>query len=101
MAEKMLRFVDVAPETPPKRPAKRRSGDFHEIYGAFIAEKARAQASRCSQCGVPFCQVHCPLQNNIPDWLRLTAEGRLEEAYELSQSTNNMPEVCGRICPQD
>ncbi|MDC0908434.1 NAD(P)-dependent oxidoreductase, partial [Candidatus Pelagibacter sp.] len=55
----------------------------------------------CSQCGVPFCQVHCPLSNNIPDWLKLTAEGRLKEAYELSQSTNNMPEVCGRICPQD
>jgi len=50
---------------------------------------------------VPFCQVHCPLQNNIPDWLKLTAEGRLEEAYEIAASTNNMPEICGRICPQD
>jgi glutamate synthase (NADPH/NADH) small chain len=101
MAEKLLRFVELAQETPPKRGAEARTDDFLEIYGAFIAEKARAQASRCSQCGVPFCQVHCPLQNNIPDWLKLTAEGRLEEAYELSQSTNNMPEVCGRICPQD
>ncbi|MDC1083059.1 NAD(P)-dependent oxidoreductase, partial [Candidatus Pelagibacter sp.] len=75
--------------------------DFNEIYNEFIQEKAGEQASRCSQCGVPFCQVHCPLSNNIPDWLKLTAEGRLKEAYELAQSTNNMPEVCGRICPQD
>ena len=74
---------------------------FNEIYKEFINNKAKEQSSRCSQCGVPFCQVHCPLSNNIPDWLKLTAEGRLEEAYLLSQSTNNMPEVCGRICPQD
>ena len=67
----------------------------------YAREKAAEQAARCSQCGVPFCQVHCPLHNNIPDWLRLTAEGRLEEAYELSSATNNMPEICGRICPQD
>src|SRR5271170_8355110 len=97
----MLRFVALNQETPPKRPADARAGDFQEIYAAYAAIKAEEQASRCSQCGVPFCQVHCPLQNNIPDWLKLTAEGRLEEAYELSQATNNMPEVCGRICPQD
>jgi len=86
---------------PEKRPAEARAGDFHEIYADFIAQKAADQASRCAQCGVPFCQTHCPVQNNIPDWLRLTAEGRLREAYELSASTNSMPEVCGRICPQD
>ncbi len=86
---------------PDKRPAEARARDFHEIYADYLTEKAADQASRCSQCGVPFCQVHCPLHNNIPDWLKLTAEGRLEEAYELSQSTNNMPEICGRICPQD
>jgi len=101
MAERMLRFVTTDQELPDRRAADTRAGDFHEIYADFIAEKAAQQAARCSQCGVPFCQVHCPLQNNIPDWLKLTAEGRLEEAYELSQSTNNMPEVCGRICPQD
>src|SRR5262249_13148078 len=101
VAERMLRFGTVDREPPEKRPAEARASDFHEIYAEYIAEKAAEQASRCSQCGVPFCQVHCPLQNNIPDWLKLTAEGRLEEAYELSQSTNNMPEVCGRICPQD
>ena len=97
----MLRFVTTDQRLPEKRPAGARARDFHEIYAEYIAEKAAEQASRCSQCGVPFCQVHCPLQNNIPDWLKLTAEGRLEEAYELSQSTNNMPEICGRICPQD
>ena len=73
----------------------------HEIYAEFAAEKAKEQASRCSQCGVPYCQSHCPLHNNIPDWLRMTAEGRLQEAYETSQMTNTFPEVCGRICPQD
>ena len=97
----MLQFVDVAQETPEKRSTVKRKTDFNEIYNEFITDKAKEQSSRCSQCGVPFCQIHCPLSNNIPDWLKLTAEGRLKEAYELSQSTNNMPEVCGRICPQD
>ena len=101
MNEKMLKFVDINQENPMKRDKIQRKVDFDEIYGEFINEKASQQSSRCSQCGVPFCQVHCPLSNNIPDWLKLTAEGRLEDAYELSQSTNNMPEVCGRICPQD
>ncbi len=98
---KMLKFVNINQETPDKRSTSGRKEDFHEIYKDYINEKAQEQSSRCSQCGVPFCQVHCPLHNNIPDWLKLTAEGRLKEAYELSQSTNNMPEVCGRICPQD
>ncbi len=101
MTKKMLQFVDVKKETPEKRNTVKRSADFNEIYNEFITNKASEQSSRCSQCGVPFCQIHCPLSNNIPDWLKLTAEGRLKEAYELSQSTNNMPEVCGRICPQD
>ena len=101
MSDKMLKFVNIGKQNPPKREVSNRKEDFNEIYDKFIQEKAKEQASRCSQCGVPFCQVHCPLSNNIPDWLKLTAEGRLKEAYELSQSTNNMPEVCGRICPQD
>ena len=101
MSEEMLKFVNVAKETPAKRKVTNRKEDFKEIYSEFINQKAKEQSSRCSQCGVPFCQVHCPLSNNIPDWLKLTAEGRLQEAYELAQSTNNMPEVCGRICPQD
>ena len=97
----MLKFVNVDQETPIKRNTDGRKKDFNEIYDQYITDKAKEQSSRCSQCGVPFCQIHCPLQNNIPDWLKLTAEGRLKEAYEISQSTNNMPEVCGRICPQD
>jgi glutamate synthase (NADPH) small chain len=101
MNNKMLKFVKIGQQTPPKRDVGNRKEDFNEIYDDFIKQRAQEQSSRCSQCGVPFCQVHCPLSNNIPDWLKLTAEGRLKEAYELSQSTNNMPEVCGRICPQD
>jgi len=101
MTDKMLKFVKIGQQNPPKRDIKNRKSDFKEIYDQFIKDKAKEQASRCSQCGVPFCQIHCPLSNNIPDWLKLTAEGRIQEAYELSQSTNNMPEVCGRICPQD
>ena len=101
MKKKMLQFVDLKQATPVKRSTIKRKDDFKEIYDEFIKDKAGEQSSRCSQCGVPFCQIHCPLSNNIPDWLKLTAEGRLKEAYEISQSTNNMPEVCGRICPQD
>ena len=101
MTKKMLQFVDLKKETPKKRDTSKRKKDFDEIYNEFISDKAKEQSSRCSQCGVPFCQIHCPLNNNIPDWLKLTAEGRMKEAYEVSQSTNNMPEICGRICPQD
>jgi len=101
MTDKMLKFVKIGQQNPPKREVHNRKEDFNEIYDDFITQRAQEQSSRCSQCGVPFCQVHCPLSNNIPDWLKLTAEGRLKEAYELSQSTNNMPEICGRICPQD
>jgi len=101
MTNKMLKFTDLSKETPFKEDSKTRISNFNEIYKEFINDKAKSQASRCSQCGTPFCQVHCPLHNNIPDWLKMTAEGRLEEAYNLSASTNNMPEVCGSICPQD
>ena len=97
----MLKFVTVERDMPEKRSAEVRNEDFLEIYAPFIKAKAEEQASRCSQCGVPYCQSHCPLHNNIPDWLNMTATGRLEEAYELSQATNTFPEICGRICPQD
>ena len=99
--QRMLQFVTVGRETPEKRDASVRAQDFNEIYREFAIPKAEEQAGRCSQCGVPYCQTHCPLHNNIPDWLRLTAEGRLQEAYEIAQSTNTFPEICGRICPQD
>ncbi len=102
MAEQpMLKFTTVERDMPEKRPPDLRRQDFREIYAEYADAKAKEQSSRCSQCGVPYCQSHCPLHNNIPDWLRLTAEGRLEEAYEVSQATNTFPEICGRICPQD
>lgn len=97
----MLKFVNIERDMPIKRDADMRREDFGEIYAEYAKEKAAEQSSRCSQCGVPYCQTHCPLHNNIPDWLRLTAEGRLQEAYEVSQATNTFPEICGRICPQD
>ena len=101
MPERMLRFVNVPQQMPAKRAVAERRRDFREIYRIFEDREAATQASRCSQCGVPFCSVHCPLSNNIPDWLKLAAEERLEEAYEVSSATNNFPEICGRICPQD
>lgn len=102
MAEQpMLKFVKIERDMPEKRDATIRREDFAEIYAEYADTKAKEQSSRCSQCGVPYCQTHCPLHNNIPDWLRLTAEGRLQEAYEVSQATNTFPEICGRICPQD
>jgi len=97
----MLQFISRERETPEKRTPDDRRDDFGEIYRRYSAEKAAEQAARCSQCGVPFCQNHCPLQNNIPDWLRLVAEGDIQGAYAVSSETNAMPEICGRICPQD
>jgi len=102
MAENpMLKFVVRTQSYPDKRPVGERAHDFQEIARSFATNNAEDQAARCSQCGVPYCSVHCPLHNHIPDWLRLTAEGRLREAYELSNMTSTMPEICGRICPQD
>jgi glutamate synthase (NADPH) small chain len=101
MTDIMNRFV-ARKATPPKtRAATNRQDDFQEIHLAFKGQQGAKQASRCAQCGVPFCQSACPLHNSIPDWLRLTAQGRLEEAYQLAAATNSMPEICGRICPQD
>lgn len=97
----MLKFVNERQSYPPKRDAKLRTEDFQEIADRFSPEKAAEQSARCSQCGVPYCSVHCPLHNHIPDWLKLTAEGRLREAFEMSNLTSTMPEICGRICPQD
>lgn len=97
----MLKFNEIKQAYPEKRAPEKRAEDFNEIYVEYAIKKAEEQANRCSQCGIPFCQVHCPLHNNIPDWLKLTAENRLQEAYEMSSATNTFPEICGRICPQD
>ena len=101
MADRMLQFTRLPQHQPDKRDVAERRTDFAEIYQEFATTRAQKQSSRCSQCGVPFCSIHCPLNNHIPDWLKLTAEGRLDEAYEVSAATNNFPEICGRICPQD
>ncbi|MGE0173854.1 MAG: NAD(P)-dependent oxidoreductase [Oligoflexales bacterium] len=101
MADSLLKFLDQSQKLPNKRPAQARRKDFDEIYGDYSSKDCQTQASRCSQCGVPFCQVHCPLNNNIPDWLLMAAENRWQSAYELVAETNNFPEICGRICPQD
>ena len=100
-ADPMLAFVNREQAYPAKRAPEVRAEDFREIADRYAVPSAEDQAGRCSQCGVPYCTVHCPLHNHIPDWLRLTAEGRLREAYELSNATSTMPEICGRICPQD
>lgn len=101
MPNVMLKFVSLDQQQPEKRPAEIRKADFLETYRRFSDEQAKTQASRCSQCGVPFCSTKCPLSNYIPDWLKLTTENRLDEAYALSSETNSFPEICGRICPQD
>ena len=100
-SDSMLKFVTETQAYPAKRDAALRAEDFHEIADRYSVDEGAAQAARCSQCGVPYCTVHCPLHNHIPDWLRLAAEGRLQEAYALSNATSTMPEICGRICPQD
>ncbi len=101
MPRKMLQFTRLDQQAPDKRKPAERARDFAEIYTPFTPDRAGDQASRCEQCGIPFCQIHCPLANTIPDWLMLSATGRLEEAYALSSATNTFPEICGRICPQD
>ena len=97
--DRMLQFVTTEKAMPEKRQVTERKSDLMKSI-PLAADKAIEQASRCSQCGVPFCQTNCPLHNNIPDWLMLTAEGRMEEAC-VSSATNIFPEICGRICPQD
>lgn len=99
--ERMLRFVEEERRPPEKREPAERAHDFREIDSGFSEAAAEVQSSRCSQCGVPFCSSGCPLGNHIPDWLRLEAEGDAREAYKLSSLTSTMPEICGRICPQD
>lgn len=101
MVDRMQKYVALERRMADKRQPAERNRDHFEILPDFSSEAASVQASRCEQCGTPYCQVFCPLHNNIPDWLKMTAEGRMEEAYQLAQATNNFPEICGRICPQD
>ncbi|MFB4205685.1 Glutamate synthase [NADPH] small chain [wastewater metagenome] len=96
-----FQFIEVPRQDPEKKAAAARKVEFKEIYGNFDAETAGAQADRCVECGNPYCEWKCPVHNYIPNWLKLVAEGNLFEAAELSHKTNSLPEVCGRVCPQD
>jgi glutamate synthase (NADPH) small chain len=96
-----FQFLDIQRVDPPKRDMKRRVGEFVEIYDPFDAGEAADQSHRCLSCGNPYCEWKCPVHNYIPNWLQLVAEGNLMEAAELSHQTNSLPEVCGRVCPQD
>jgi glutamate synthase (NADPH/NADH) small chain len=101
MADKHLQFLEVPRREPDKLPAKVRITQFREIYAQYAAESAAQQAGRCIACGNPFCEWKCPVHNYIPNWLALINDGKLFEAAELSHQTNSLPEMCGRICPQD
>ena len=101
MADKYLQFLDIPRKDPDKLPVEVRTTQFREIYSQYSADTASAQAGRCLSCGNPFCEWKCPVHNYIPNWLALVNEGKLFEAAELSHQTNSLPEMCGRICPQD
>ncbi len=98
---KAFQFLEIQRSDPGKKPAFVRVREFGEIYGDYEQQEAAEQAERCLECGNPYCEWKCPVHNYIPNWLRLIAEGNLLEAVEMSHKTNSLPEVCGRICPQD
>ncbi len=98
---KNFEFIEVPRQDPKKTPAEVRIHDFREIYGQFQPQTAAVQSSRCLACGNPYCEWKCPVHNYIPNWLKLVKEGNIFEAAELSHRTNSLPEVCGRVCPQD
>jgi glutamate synthase (NADPH/NADH) small chain len=101
MSQNVYQFIDVNRVDPAKKPIKIRKIEFVEIYEPFTKQQAKAQADRCLDCGNPYCEWKCPVHNYIPQWLKLANEGRIIEAAELSHQTNSLPEVCGRVCPQD
>ena len=101
MSQNVYQFIDLQRVDPPKKPLKIRKIDFVEIYEPFSDSQAEAQADRCLSCGNPYCEWKCPVHNYIPNWLKLANEGRIMEAADLAHQTNSLPEVCGRVCPQD
>ena len=96
-----FQFLQVSRTDPTKKDAAARKKEYREIYTQFGASEAAEQADRCLECGNPYCEWKCPVHNYIPNWLKLIAEGNIFEAAELSHSTNSLPEICGRVCPQD
>lgn len=101
MAKNTFQFLDVGRVDPKKRNADERIKGFGEIYGEFDSNSSAEQSDRCLECGNPYCEWKCPVHNYIPNWLKLVSEGNLEQAAELSHQTNTLPEICGRVCPQD
>jgi glutamate synthase (NADPH/NADH) small chain len=101
MADDVFQFINIARRDGDKKAADERKKEFREIYAPFGAEQAQEQAGRCLACGNPYCEWKCPVHNYIPNWLKLVREGNLFEAAELSHKTNSLPEICGRVCPQD
>ncbi|MEW7865140.1 FAD-dependent oxidoreductase [Aeromonas diversa] len=101
MSQNVFQFIDVQRVDPPKKPLKIRKIEFVEIYESFNQNQVQMQGDRCLECGNPYCEWKCPVHNYIPDWLKLAKNGRILEAVELSHQTNSLPEVCGRVCPQD
>lgn len=99
--DNVYQFIDLPRVDPSKIPLNIRKTEFIEIYQIFSESQANAQSDRCLECGNPYCQSKCPLHNNIPNWLRLVHEGRIFEAVDLAHTTNSLPEICGRVCPQD
>ena len=96
-----FQFLDVGRFDPSKKSVEERKINFVEIYGEYNQSQASNQAHRCLDCGNPYCEWKCPVHNYIPDWLKLVNEGNILEAADLCHSTNSLPEVCGRVCPQD
>ena len=99
--ENNFQFLDVGRYDPSKKDPEERKIEFVEIYGEYNQVQASNQAHRCLDCGNPYCEWKCPVHNYIPDWLKLVNEGNILEAADLCHSTNSLPEVCGRVCPQD
>ena len=97
----IYQFIEVSRTDPSKTSATERSKEYKEIYAGFNEQQAATQADRCLSCGNPYCSWKCPVHNHIPHWLKLVAEGEVEKAAELSHRTNSLPEMCGRVCPQD
>ncbi|WP_278356008.1 NAD(P)-binding protein, partial [Idiomarina abyssalis] len=101
MNKNIYQFLDVQRIDPPKRSVEERRIEFKEIYDPMPGVQLKGQADRCLDCGNPYCEWQCPVHNYIPQWLELANEGRVIEAAELMHKTNSLPEVCGRVCPQD
>ena len=99
--DKNLQFLELKRMDPDVISPAKRKKNYNEIYGHYTSQIASEQSGRCIECGNPYCEWKCPVRNYIPQWLKLISENKLFEAADLSHQTNSLPEICGRICPQD